>query len=63
MVGVLSFQQLDSALMGGNTGSGLRFKKLFIGVLRKEKEKKNDNQYKLKKAMAIAIGLTSPLVN
>ena len=34
-------------------------KKLFIGVLMKEekKEKKKDNQYKLKKAMAIAIGL------
>ncbi len=30
----------------------------FIGVLMKEKkEKKKDNQYKLKKALAIAIGL------
>ena len=38
-----------------------RLKKLFIGVLmekKKEKgEKKTDNQYKLKKAMVIAIGL------
>ena len=29
---------------------------LFIGALKKQEEK--DNQYKLKKAMAIAIGLT-----
>ncbi len=36
-------------------GSGLRLKKLFIGVLmKKEKEKKKDNQYKLN-----AIGLIS----
>ncbi len=35
--------------------------KLFIGVLKKEKkrEMEKDNQYKLKKAMAIAIGLIS----
>ena len=31
---------------------------VFIGVLvKKEKKKKKDNQYKLKKTMAIAIGL------
>ncbi len=34
--------------------------KLLIGVLVK-KEKKEDNQYKLKKAMAIAIGLMNSI--
>ncbi len=38
-----------------SSGSGQRLEKLFIGALKKEKE--NDNQYKLKNAMAIAIGL------
>ena len=36
-------------------GSGKRVEKLFIGALKKEKEK--HNRYKLKEAMAIAIGL------
>ncbi len=31
--------------------------KHFIGALKKEKKKEKGNQYKLKKAMAIAIGL------
>ena len=47
-----------------SNGSGWRLKKLLIGVLMKKKrreEKRKDNQYKLKKAimMAIAIGLNS----
>ncbi len=42
-----------------SSGSGQRVETLFIGALKEEKEKKEkDNQYKLKKAMAIAIGLT-----
>ena len=48
-----SIIQLGSEVLGATA-----LKKLFIGVLMKKKEnKKKDNQYKLKEAMAIAIGL------
>ncbi len=50
----------------GQVASGQRVETLFIGALKKEmekerkkKEKGKDNQYKLKKAMANAIGLTT----
>ena len=45
---------------GSSCDQTLNSKKLFICVLmKKKKEKKKDNHYKLKKAMAITIGLTT----